>query len=209
MMRLDKLESRVHLSVDDRLYYFSNAMPKSSGRHSDASRKIRAEYGENCLFCGTSGATLAHLVAGNVAVNYSSFSRPKYRDDLDVKSPRNFIPLCGTYGQNGTCHNEFDCYKMSLLFHPFTSEYRIFCLDAKFQKYNDLNDKVVAVSSTFPPYRRLLAWRARKCVNEHPYLLADRGEALLDYAKFSEISRSVAAEEKDSDEAEVDDHDSL
>jgi hypothetical protein len=102
-------------------YFFSNAMPKSSGKHSDASNTIRTEYGGRCLFCGTIGATLAHLLAGNSAVNYASFGCPKYRDDLKIKSPRNFIPLCGSHGQIGTCRNEFDCYKMSLLFNPLTS----------------------------------------------------------------------------------------
>jgi hypothetical protein len=95
---------------------------------------------------------------------------------------------------------------MSLLFTPLTSEYRIFCLDVNFQKYAELNDKVVAVSSTSPPYRRLLAWRARRCVNEHAYMMPDRGDALIDYAKFSDISQSVAAEESD---GEVDDHGEL
>jgi hypothetical protein len=194
------LEAIVNIARDDRLFYFSNAMPKSSGKHSNASSVIRKSYGGKCLFCGSAKATLAHLVAGNSRVSYDDFNFPHYRDNLDVTSPRNFIPLCGTLGESETCHHQFDVYKMSLLFDPFLAQYRIFCLDSRFSKYTELNNKVVAVDPDHPPYRRLLAWRARKCVNEHSYLMADRGEKLLEFAKFSDASRSVNNETKSDDE---------
>ena len=44
----------------------------------------------------------------------------RYVDELDSKSKRNFIPLCGTKGQAGTCHNEFDNYGITLLYNPLT-----------------------------------------------------------------------------------------
>lgn len=197
MDRIKQLEERSRIATDERLYYFSNAMPKSSGKHSLASNVIRNCYGEKCLFCGCATSTLAHLVAGSSKVNYNLFSFPNYKDNLDVKSPRNFIPLCGTLGEKETCHDQFDTYKMSLLYDPFNMEYKIFCLDPTFSNYSKLNNKVVEVNQNYPPYRRLLAWRARKCVNEHSYLMSDRGQSLLAAAKFSDISRSVNNETKD------------
>lgn len=190
--RLRKLEQRVEASADERLFYFSTAMAASSGKHSAASKAIKTKYKHKCLFCGSANPTLAHLVAGNSHVDYSLFgTRNGYKSDLDVKSQRNFIPLCGTLGEIGTCYHEFDTYKMSLLYDPLSQEYRVFCLDSKFAKYDEVNNKVIPVDTDFPPYRRLLAWRARKCVNEHACLLGDKGEQLLEYAMFSEISRSV------------------
>ena len=65
-------------------------------------------------------------------------------------------------------------------------------INANFKKYKAVNGKALTVSSEFPPYRRILAWRTRKCIIEHAYLLADRGAHLLALSNFSEISRSVA-----------------
>ena len=80
-------------------------MPKSSGRQSIASRFTdQRMYGNRCLFCDeTSDITKAHIVAGKKRVDYSLFCQPLYIDELDVKSPRNFIPLCGNGGKEGTC----------------------------------------------------------------------------------------------------------
>jgi hypothetical protein len=97
------------------------------------------------------------------------------------------------YGRE-ECHNEFDLYKMSLLFDPFDSTYRIFCLDQGFEKYAVLHNKTIEVNMSIPPYNRLLAWRARQCVQNNAYLLADQGNSLLNFANFSNNSRSETSE---------------
>ena len=39
------------IGQDRRLYYFSNAMPGSSGKHSVASNDIKRMYGDVCSIC--------------------------------------------------------------------------------------------------------------------------------------------------------------
>lgn len=173
-------------------------MPGSSGRHSQASKIIDETYGKTCIFCGesTGNVTKAHLIAGNKMIDYTPFGIPTYKDDLDVKSARNFLPLCGTEGQEGTCHNEFDKFLMSLLYDPFSGKYSIFCFNTKFSKYTQCHGKEVAVNESFPPYRRILAWRFRKCIQEQQYLIRPEDiDNLLRKCEFSEKSKSVADED--------------
>ena len=54
------------------------------------------------------------------------------------------------------------------------------------------------VDAANPPYRRLLAWRTRKCIMEHQYLIPPgEVEGWLQLCKFSEQSRSIAQETDD------------
>jgi hypothetical protein len=203
------MEERNSIAQDDRIYFFSKAMPKSSGKHSIASRILDAAYGPRCLFCDeTNDVTKAHIVAGNKDVDYSVFSKPNYIDNLDVKSPRNFIPLCGTDGKEGTCHNEFDKYLMTLLYNPLQGTFEVRCLRDSFPKYDLCHGRVVHIDLSNPPYRRLLAWRTRKCILEHqPMIRGEVNEWLL-LCNFSENSHSIAnaaesVTENDSKESEI------
>jgi hypothetical protein len=74
------------IAQDDRLAFFSKAMPESSGKHSLASKYIDTKYGKKFLFCGEEDnvVTKAHIVAGNQSVDYSAFSKPAYKDNLDL-----------------------------------------------------------------------------------------------------------------------------
>ena len=178
-------------------------MPGSSGKHSLASKYIDTKYGKKCLFCGEEDnvVTKAHIVAGNQSVDYSAFSKPAYKDNLDVKSPRNFLPLCGMEGVEGSCHNEFDKYLMTLIYNPIERIFVVRCLRNSFPKYHICNEKIVNVDAANPPYRRLLAWRTRKCIMEHQHLIPPGDvEGWIQLCNFSEQSRSIAQE---TDDAEV------
>lgn len=203
--RLAKLESRHKVATDNRLVFFTN-MLKSSGNHSAASDAIRASkvYNNCCAFCGTSeNVNLAHIVPSNSAVNYSAFSVSNgYVSNLDVTSPRNFLPLCGSNGQKDSCCDEFEKFRITLLYQPFRQVYTIFCLDLKHSPKAHLHLKDIAVDNNFPPYRRLLAWRARKCLLEHQSDMPDLGEALFELAKISDASRSVAGADDCADDDE-------
>ena len=86
-------------------------------------------------------------------------------DELDSKSKRNFIPLCGTKGEAGTCHNEFDNFGITLLYNPLTKKYVKYCLNPDFKPNENLHGEETEITGEFPPYCRLLSWRSRTCVD--------------------------------------------
>lgn len=195
---------RERLRGDPRLYYFGAAAPSSSGKHSIADDLIDHYYGGRCLLCGSPKATRAHLVSGSHTTTYSEFNPPHYHDPLDVKSIRNFIPLCGNKGSKGTCHDAFDTYRLTILFNPLENNYYCYCLDNKFCKYHVVHLKVVPFHDEHKPYGRLLAWRTRKCTTEHPYWVsgedADRLLCAVDMSETASVgndrsgsSRSAAS----------------
>ena len=64
--KVGTLEIRYSVAQDERLSFFNTAMPKSSGRHSIASRFIVQTYGNRCHFSDeTNDVTKSHIVAGN------------------------------------------------------------------------------------------------------------------------------------------------
>ncbi len=50
-IKLSTQENRNRIAQDERLAFFSKAMPGSSGKHSLASKYIDTKYGKKCLFC--------------------------------------------------------------------------------------------------------------------------------------------------------------
>lgn len=200
------LEERESVRDDVRLSYFSRVV-RSTGKHSRASAQIRQSviYGGRCAFCQSSTSiTMAHIVAGANDIDYSAFS-DGYESPLDVKSARNFLPLCGTLGSYGTCHDEFDKYRITLLYRPLTQVYTIFCLDLANSPKADLHNRDITVDPNFPPYRRLLAWRTRKCILEYSSKMPDKGSALFELAKFSDGSKSVASDSDSEDGSDSED----
>lgn len=198
--RVNALEQKIAATQDDRLAFFSRVV-RSSGKHSEASNLIRSSevYNGKCAFCGTAvNITLAHIIPGSYDVDYSPFSKG-YESELIVKSARNFLPLCGTPGMYGTCHDEFDKFRLTLLYRPLASKYTIYCLDQNSSPKSHLHLKDVDVDPMFPPYRRLLAWRTRKCLLEYGSKMSDKGESLFELAKFSDHSKSVASDDEDED----------
>ncbi len=199
--RLVALEEKIAVTQDDRLVFFSRVV-RSTGRHSTASKLIRNSkvYQNSCAFCGdTTLVTVTHIVPGGNYIDYTPFSKG-YVSELDIKSPRNYLPLCGTLGSYGTCHDEFNKFRLTLLYRPFESRYTIFCLDLSESPKSRLHLKDIAVDPDFPPYRRLLAWRTRKCLLEYGSKMTDKGEQLFELAKFSDHSKSVASDDDDDDE---------
>jgi len=63
--------------------------------------------------------TKAHLVVYNTRKHAEFFDKfgtaSGYSTDFDGNSERNHIPLCGTLGDKGSCHNAFDKFKMTFL----------------------------------------------------------------------------------------------
>jgi hypothetical protein len=118
-------------------------------------------YWKCCLKCGRSNEEIpicpAIILSANPSLheNFTCFGeRYGYETRLDITSVRNFIPLCGSSGTTGTCRWDFDNFELALLYDPFKS--RFYFIDKYCVKYS------VDIPDIFYPYRRLLAWRARR-----------------------------------------------
>ena len=200
-----KLTEALKIGNDKRLEYFGVGMTRSNvSVHDSIWRNVRTLYGNSCLFCGaTYNITRAHIVAANKNVDYSVFGRANgYKDELDVLSPRNYIPLCGSLGVNGSCHDAYDKHQIALMYNPFEQVYVLYCYGDS-PKFRELHMKKIAISHDARPYHRLLSWRARKCAQEWGHLTQEDAD-ILKMNKMSEDSHSkLAASESAEGEASV------
>lgn len=70
-----------------------------------AKQTVKREVGNECVVCSGEPASIAHLLKSrkqciNAGVKWDS---------------SNFISLCGSFGDIGTCHHAFDSHKMSFM----------------------------------------------------------------------------------------------
>lgn len=161
--------------VDTRVRMFGETI-----RGSDVSRSKTGDsnqfYWSRCLFCGKQAQSSlkiseTHIINGVKGHDYSAFGKASgYKSDLDVRSTRNYIPLCGTLGVKSTCHHEMDQFHVALLWNPFQQH---FCLYSAHEDSKHLHEKILP-TYTFPesclPYRRFLAARGYRvgltCLND-------------------------------------------
>ena len=115
------------------------------------------------------------------------FNPPHYRTWLDVSLPRNFILLCDTKGEKGTCDDAFDFYRMGLIYDPASQDYSIFCVD----RTSPLHGKRIQFYDPLPS-RRLLVWRFRQTVVLYHLEIGADVPQLADIADYSENANSVA-----------------
>ena len=176
--------------------YFADGASGSSVKSKEERRDLREyleeNYGGKCLFCGEDEFTCAHIVSDVKGEDYKKFGiNNRYVDELDSKSKRNFIPLCGTKGQAGTCHNEFDNFGITLLYNPLTKKYVKYCLNPDFKPDENLHGEETEITGEFPPYCRLLSWRSRTCAQRNQFFFGgdnDKRQAFLNACKISEVN---------------------
>mmetsp|Transcript_34041 Transcript_34041/g.63559 ORF Transcript_34041/g.63559 Transcript_34041/m.63559 type:complete len:269 (+) Transcript_34041:113-919(+) len=193
------LRFKDRISTDPRLALFSPAIKSKDGKHSVASDYHRSSF-PKCVFCESeNNVTMAHLISEVVPddlVSLASFGPPQYHDALDVKSPRNFIRLCGVKGENGTCHDAFDHFRLSLLYNPAERNYTIIAVNED----SRLHLKVIGLSLDYPPYKRLLCWRFRQSIVRFGSLVSCL-PSLNDTIDYSEAG-SVSGGDEDSSTSE-------
>jgi hypothetical protein len=60
-----------------------------------------------------------------------------------------------------------------------SDEYVMFCLRRDFEKYSEVHMQAPHFNRENPPYRRILAWRTMKCLNEHASLISENDRMTL------------------------------
>ena len=197
---IDRLRFDVDVAKDPRMFFFGPAIRS----HSVASRYHSAAF-PRCVFCGSDeNVTMAHLISeiqDSDGVSLVVFNRPTYQEDLDVKSPRNFLRLCGTKGAEGTCHDGFGYYCLSLIYDPAEQTFIIFTVDCA----SPLHLKRIMLSSNMPPYKRLLCWRFRKSIEIFgSFPSCSHLPWLVSVADYSEAGSVIGAgESKEEDDSNV------
>lgn len=111
-----------------------------------------------------------------------------YKDELEVFSDRNYMPLCGTDGESGTCHDAIDKHLIHVVYNPLTKSYHLVCAPAAPQHFHKLDGKLTPPPD-WNPYRRLLAWRSIKCGTDYGFEL--NLESFKTLNQLSENSNSV------------------
>ncbi len=200
--KVEFLDKQSLIARDKRLEYWSVIAPSSSGKHSVANKELAAVYNNLCVVCGRANPTMAHIVSGNSRTEYPDFNGPKYKTNIDNKSPRNYLPLCGILGAAGTCHNEFDQFLLTFFYNPISRNYKIISLNDKWE-----NHHLHGTEINFPhnPYNRLLVWRTRKCFLEHGVKFSNEQiEAIVNAVELSEETRSLSSSVNNSDNLEED-----
>eukprot|EP01039_Chlorochromonas_danica_P005913 gene5913-6511_t len=181
--------------VDPRLRMFDPEV--STNIHSSASFKsyVRRKYKHRCVLCGTTeNLTVAHLIANNDKEDYSVFQPPRYKTYFNAESIRNRIVICGIKSEVGTCHNLFDMHNITIFYNAMTKRYNAVCVRAN---PADLRFKTGDTwELNFPPgltpdempYKRILAWRVRKCALVNAAFLSP--EQLDSFATVADLSEA-------------------
>jgi hypothetical protein len=160
-------------------------------------KTMSADY-QACIVCGAQfKLTDVHIVTARKDVDYSAFGTAGgYVNDLNVKCPRNFLRLCGTLGEKGTCHDAFDHYHLTIVFNPFQRKFFVWCLNRSLPQH-EFDGKEVNFKKSSIPYRRLLSWRSRYCMQANASMLVGKDlQNLRQLTKFSEASRSLKSESR-------------
>lgn len=133
-------EQRAFLSnlIDARLSVWNDGGSSSTSSSTSVSvsssrRAYRNRIGV-CMGCGiNSELSIAHIVSHrrSATINTLFGIDGNYIDEVDVESERNYLVLCGSHGQQGTCHNYFDNLQMSLYY----------CREAESDESGDVSDE--------------------------------------------------------------------
>ena len=120
---LDEQGAVLSSLIDPRLSVWNDGGSSSTSTStlksvSSSRRAYRNQIGV-CMGCGIdSDLSIAHIVSHRRSADINTLFGidGDYIDDVDVESERNYLVLCGSHGQQGTCHNYFDNLQMSLYY---------------------------------------------------------------------------------------------
>jgi hypothetical protein len=221
--KAEAMEEMSHM-MDPRIRYFNvenSASSIKSDRQSMGSMAVNAEKDEvrkfgRCMGCGVVPAshapfqlTCAHILSSRehqTTINSHFGIDGEFVDNPVLWSQSNYLLLCGTKGQLGSCHDKFDTRKMSLFYSYEDGFYKWYSLDNLEQCFNAggfIDSQVItslsrtvngsfsfhADSVPFPIYLRFLAWRTINCLSAAGNSDFGKNRAgFIEYLKRSEES---------------------
>ena len=123
----------------------------------------------SCLFCGRADGdpcriSMAHLVSSG-RDDYSQLNAHGEEHNVNPRSTRNLIPLCGTQGAIGTCHHLFDNQAIALIYNPLKQGYGLHCFTPN-ERIKAYQEVALKVPHNCRPYQRVLNARAKACLKE-------------------------------------------
>jgi len=129
---------------------YNSLRGKTNSATSNMKNYVMSEYGNKCAVCQSQeNVTVAHIL-----------KRKKDCSLLKVEwDASNFIALCGTEGEVGTCHSLFDNFQMSFVHGDNIGGWRV--VGGK----KEYHEKLVNLA-TNPPKRSLHSHFARCVLNE-------------------------------------------
>ena len=86
-------------------------------------------------------------------------------DNVNPRSPRNLIPLCGTHGAIGSCHHLFDYQAIALMCNPLKQGYGLHCFTPN-EWIKEYQEVALIVPHSYRPYKRVLNARAKACLKD-------------------------------------------
>jgi hypothetical protein len=206
--RMQEVESFVDSLVDPRVKYWNANAESSTGSRDDIDAekkhdKLLVKSFDRCMGCGRTELdrklSVAHIICDvgsrrRLEVDYYELfgTVGGYRDDVNPARKENFLLLCGSQGQKGTCHDLYDTLQISLYWDSLSGTYRWFRSYLKFVGGCHPDDIATITWTTAQigvKYRRLLAWRTLRTILQ-PGLsnftsLSERA-AFIDFLKSSE-----------------------
>ena len=140
---------------------------------------------------------MAHIISSALD-GYDLFGTSFYKCNLDVFSARKFMPLYGSDGHSGSCHDAIDKDQIHICYNPLQKTYHLISSPGALERFQEISKKKLTTPPNWDPYRRLLAWRSRKCGTTCGFVTDfDTFEAVN---KLSEESKSVGVAESDDDD---------
>ena len=126
------------------------------------------------LFCGRADEkplriSMAHLVSSG-GDDYSQLNVHGEEDNVNPRSPRNLIPLCGTHRAIGSCHHLFDNQAIALMYNTLKQGYGLHCFTPN-EGIKEYQEVALKVPHSCRPYQRVLNARAKACLRTYPLKL--------------------------------------
>jgi hypothetical protein len=162
----------------------------SANEKKEEMRKTGLKIKDPCPICKKGVISgYAHLIGGDFSQldpsnPLSIRLNANYTALYDVKSHRNFIPMCGSLGEKGTCHDLFDNRKFFVV-PTLLVDGNHFTVKSAHPDADALNDTTFELS--YSPYRRGLAALAKFAFKKHMHQkrIGLEHEVLVDFSESS------------------------